>query len=240
MTHRAIFSRRNLLLAILICVAITGILYGLRRLAPSQSRAIADAKVAIQKGDTRFVTVHGFTVSVPGIPDGTVNGLVQVHGQKPPIGVGDFIRNPIESYQQNTASEYAQFYNVFLFKSLLDDADQKTKSYLHRVRQELQHFAKANAQLDALKAFKSSPIFLAVAGLRENGYPIEDSRTSHIQTKLLLMNALVLRGSERKLFDKVVKNYVLPYNRHLYKLLNRQWEQQGIKGFMEMPTTSKK
>jgi hypothetical protein len=233
MAHKVLFPRRNVLLALFICLAITGIFYSLRRLVPSEGRSIAEAKLAINKGDTRFVTVHGYAVSVPGIPDGTANGLVLLHGQKPPIGVGDFILNPIQDYQQDAASKYAQFYNVFLFKYLLDNPDQKTKSYLKRVRQELRHFEKGNAQSDAVRAFKSSPEFLLVAG-EKDGYPLDDNRPAWIPSRLLLMNSLVVRGGDRKLFDKVMKTYLIPYNRNLYTLLKRKWEKQGVKNLIGM------
>lgn len=196
--------------------------------ARSQKQAIAEVKQAIGKADTRFVSVLGYSVDIPGVPDGQINGLVVVHGQKEPIGVGDYIRSWSEARRQNAAVAYGHAYNTYLLRHLLDHPDPKTRSYLHQVGQELKKFHNANPQADASRAFKLKPVFLDVAGSRELGYSIDDSRTAWVEHKWLVMNASVLRGAERRKFDEVVRSYVIPYNQALYKLLKRKWERQGV------------
>lgn len=195
----------------------------------SSQRAIADVKQALATGDTRFVSVLVGTIGIPSIPDGQFNSLVLLHRYKNPIGIGDFIRTPIQARQQDAAVKYALTYNSQLLQHILSQPDGKTRRYLNQVRQQLNRLRKANPEKDALQAFKQSKGFLLVTGNRDFGYPIEDNRASWVGTQLLLINSSVLSIEERKKFDKVIHLYLIPHNKALYQLLLRKWEQQGVK-----------
>lgn len=197
-----------------------------------RNKAIADAQLAIKKNDFRFATLLGISVSVPGVPDGEVSEFVVSHGTLPPIGVGDFLQNANEVRKQREDAIYAESYNVFLVKYLLANPDRKTKIFIQKVRLELNHFNNANPALDAERSFHTTPVFLDVAGARELGYPIDDSRTAWVNHKWQAMNNIVLKSSERALYDRVLKHYIVAYNETLYGLLKIKWKKQGIKNGM--------
>lgn len=199
----------------------------------SSQQGINDVKQAVGKGDTRFVSVLVGTVAIPGIPDGQFNSLVLLHKYKNPIGVGDFILTPVQGRQQNAAVEYALNYNSLLLKHILNNPDAKTRRYLGKFDQELKKFQNADPQRDALQAFEQNKGFLMVTGSRDLGYPVEDNRASWVGTQLLLINSSILRGKERKKFEEVIRSYIIPHNKALYKLLQQKWERQGIKKGMK-------
>jgi hypothetical protein len=172
------------------------------------------------------------SVSVPGIPDGEVNPLVVSHGVMSPLGVGDVIQNPIEGRKQHRDRIYAESYNTHLLKYLLAHPDPKTALYLRKVRAELLSLKSANPQDDATRDFQKRPMFISVAGVRDAGYPIDDSRTSWIHLRWLASSEITLSGTERVLFKRVVKNYVVPYNKAMYWMLKQKWDEQGIKNRM--------
>ena len=192
------------------------------------AKGVPDAKAAIAQGDTRFVSVLGMTVGVSGIPSGHFNGLVLLHGMKPPIGVGDFIPFPWQHRQQAVADEYAHNYNLYLLKYLLDHPDAKTVAYLKQVDNEMQALEKANPQTDAKTSFAREPQFLSVIDSVESGYASDDWRTAHMDHRTLKMNAAVLRGEKLVRYNSLIKNYVMPYNSELYRLLQQKWKRAGV------------
>lgn len=203
-------------------------IYSLFNPRPNGAQGVPDAKNAIAQGDTRFVSVLGMTIGVPGIAAGNFNGLVLLHGMKPPIGVGDFILFPWQHRQQVVAGEYAYNYNSYLLKYLLDHPDAKTVAYLKQVDNEMQALEKANPQTDAKTSFARKPQFLLVIGSVEFGYAFDDWRTAHVDHRTLKMNAAVLRGEKLVRYNSLIKNYVMPYNSELYRLLQRKWKRAGI------------
>ncbi len=190
----------------------------------SNSSPTADAQYNFSNKKNTFLGVYDYSLSVPGVPNGQFNQVVESHELKSMPGTGDFFfYKRIEVLQRKSIS-YASKYNAEMMKSLLNFPDEATASVLAKARDEVALMRSGKPLLDSLASYKSAnPQFIYLSNDGIIGLPkdAKDTITGNTGIKFLYSESVEL-FENRNDFDRVVKNYVVPYNKNLYNLLAKR------------------
>lgn len=183
-----------------------------------QANPIIEAKQDFSERKIKFIGVYGISLSIPGIPGGISNSIVELHGVEPIDGTTDFSLYIRQNELQKTAIVYATTYNKRLLQLILANPDSKSLLLLQEVDKELQEMENSDPITDSKKSFESgSAEFILISGETaplipdyESNAPLLDYRMRYLKSSFSLL------GSQDQVrLNNLIKYYIIPYNNNL-------------------------
>ncbi len=185
----------------------------------------ADLQQAWAKGDLRFVGVHGYSLSTPGVNRGEDGGFIHLVGINPIEGTTDFIRFSAQEELNEVADSYANRYNSMLFQKL--KTSRKTNPTIIRlfrgIEQELKSLEAANPRADFLKNIQKKDFrFIYVydtglEGVSDKNFDL--LKPYELQFRELKGNKDLLTKQQCVRLQQVIQIYIRLYNTMLFDFL---------------------
>lgn len=194
-------------------------IYDLNHLSPT-----SDLRINIIRNDYRFAAMSGVNVEVPLLPGGQYNSLVKLHGVRLVYNLGDFIIWGRQEVLRLRARSFCAQYNKLLVDYLHNKPDKITISLINRINKEMFYMETHSAAIDSvIESKKSKPAFIWVSDESTAGIPdnVDDVFLGNMNLRILEVTEVILSPKQRKRFQLILRDYIIPYNNNLYNIMKK-------------------